>query len=56
MCTGGTAGLVPVQLTEAGSGMEMEEEEEEEEGGWRPGMELEEEGGGPVGGRTGLNG
>lgn len=53
MCTGGTDGPGKV---EAGSGMEMEEDGAEEDGGCKPGIEFDEGGGGPVGGRTVLKG
>lgn len=53
MLTGGIDGPGPAHGTEAGRGMEMEEEEE---GGWRLGIEFDEDGGGPVGGRTVLKG
>lgn len=53
---GGSARPGPAQLTEAGSGMEMEEDGAEEEGGCRPAMVLDEDGGGPVAGRTALKG
>lgn len=56
ICTGGSAGPGPAQVTEAGSGMEMEEGGAEEDGGWMPGIEFDEHGGGPVGGRTVLKG
>ena len=57
MCTGGSAGPGPAQVTEAGSGMEMEEDAAEEDGGGGiPGIEFDEDGGGPVGGRTVLKG
>lgn len=60
MCTGGTAWAGGAQLTEAGSGMEMEEDGAEDEedggGGCKPGIEFDEEGGGPLGGRTVLKG
>lgn len=56
MCTGGSTGPGPAQVIEAGSGMEMEEDGVEEDGGCKPGIEFEEDGGGPVGGRTVLNG
>lgn len=51
MCTGGSAGPGPAQVTEAGSGMEMEEDGAEEGGGCKPGIEFDDEDG-PVGGRT----
>lgn len=51
---GGSTGPGPAQPTVAGSGMEMEEEEEE--GGCMPGMVFDEDGGGPVAGRTVLKG
>lgn len=56
MCTGGCAGPGAAQVTEAGSGMEMEEEDGVEDGGCKPGIEFDEGGGGPVGGRTVLKG
>lgn len=55
MCTGGSTGPGPAHGTEAGSGMEMEEGAEEE-GGCMPGIEFDEVGGGPDGGRTVLKG
>lgn len=45
MCTGVSAGLGPAQVTEAGSGIEMEEDDMEEDGGCILGMEPDEEGG-----------
>lgn len=56
MCTGGSAGPGPAQVTEAGSGMEMEEDGAEEDGGCKPGIEFDDDEGGPVGGRTVLKG
>lgn len=56
MCTGGSTGPGPAQATEAGSGMEMEAGGPEEDGGCMPGIEFDEDGGGPVGGRTVLKG
>lgn len=56
MCTGGSTGPGPAQVTEAGSGIEMEEDGVEEDGGCMPGIEFDEDGGGPVGGRTVLKG
>lgn len=53
---GGSAGPGPAQLTEAGSGMEMEEDGAEEEAGCMPAMLLDADGGGPAAGRTALNG
>lgn len=55
MCMGGTAVPGPAQVTEAGSGMEMEEDGAEE-GGCKPGIEFDDDGGGAVGGRTVLKG
>lgn len=54
MFTGGIDGPGPAHGTEAGRGMEIEEEEGG--GGWRLGIEFDEDGGGPVGGRTVLKG
>lgn len=51
MCTGGTAGPGAAQVTEAGSGMEMEEGGAEEDGGCKLGMGFDD-GRGPLGGRT----
>lgn len=56
MCTGGSTGPGPAQVTEAGSGIEMEEDGAEEDGGCMPGIQFDEDGGGPVGGRTVLKG
>jgi len=56
MWTGGSTGPGPAHVTEAGSGMEMEEDGAEEDGGCKPGIEFDEDGGGPVGGRTVLKG
>lgn len=59
MWMGGSTGPGPPQLTDAGSGMEMEEggaEEEEEGGGGRPAMLPDAGGGGPAAGRTALKG
>lgn len=56
MWTGGSTGPDPAHVTEAGSGMEMEEDGVEEDGGCKPGIEFDEDGGGPVGGRTVLKG
>lgn len=56
MCTGGTTGPGPAQVTEAGRGIEMEEDEAEDDGGCMPGIVFDEDGGGPVGGRTALKG
>lgn len=57
MCTGGTAGPGAAQVTEAGSGMEMEEDgAEDDDGGCKLGIEFDEDGGGPFGGRTVLKG
>lgn len=56
MCTGGISGLGPEEVTEAGSGIEIEEEEADEDGGCKLGMEFDEDGVGPVGGRTVLKG
>lgn len=56
MCMGGTAVPGPAQVTEAGSGMEMEEDGAEDEGGCKPGIEFDDDGGGAVGGRTVLKG
>lgn len=56
MCTGGSTGPGPAQVTEAGSGMEMEVVGAVEDGGCMPGIEFDEDGGGPVGGRTVLKG
>lgn len=56
MCTGGSVEPGPAQVTEAGSGIEMEEDGAEEDGGCMPGIEFDEDGGGPVGGRTVLKG
>lgn len=53
---GGSTGPGPAQLTVAGSGMEMEEDAAAEEGGCMPGMVFDEDGGGPVAGRTVLKG
>lgn len=52
MCTGGTTGPGVAQVTEAGSGMEMEEGGAEEDGGCKLGIEFDEDGRGPLGGRT----
>lgn len=56
MCTGGIDGPGPAQVTEAGRGIEMEEDGVEEFGGCKPGIEFDDDGGGPVGGRTVLKG
>lgn len=56
MCTGGRTGPGPAQLTEAGSGIEMEEDEAEDDGGCILGIEFDEDGGGPFGGRIVLKG
>lgn len=55
MCIGGSPGPRLAQVTEAGSGMEIEEDGAEEDGGCKPGM-FDVDGGGPVGGRTVLKG
>lgn len=56
MCTGGSTGPRPPQVTDAGSGMEMEEDAAVEDGGCKLGRGLDADGGAPVGGRTVLNG
>lgn len=57
MCTGGTAGPGAAQVTEAGSGMEMEEGGgAEDDGGCKLDIEFDEDGSGAFGGRTVLKG
>lgn len=65
MCTAGRLGPPLEQEMDAGRGMEMDEDEDdadkdnddaEEEGGCMPAMGFAKCGGGPIGGRAGLNG
>lgn len=56
MWTGGIERPGPPQLTEGGSGIEMEADGAEEHGGCMPGIVFDEDGGGTVGGRTVLKG